>query len=133
MPSVRQARRRAHLRGDHRLCGPKCLAGRVQDAVDAAERPGTVSAAVAAFAETVSFPPSDPRSVTLACATALAELVDAGVAPVLASGQVSTMVAALGRFPGDGPSPLDTARARVAAKQVELAVAFSDKRKGDAS
>ena len=76
--AVRARRRRAHLRGDHHDCGPKCTARRVEvaAAVTGAE---TVTEAVDAFAAAVgAWPDDDPRRVELALARAYAVRIDAG-------------------------------------------------------
>jgi hypothetical protein len=73
---VRARRRRAHLRGDHRECGPKCTARRAAAAaaVPACE---TVTAAVDEFAASVAgWPESDPRRVELALCRLWARMLD---------------------------------------------------------
>jgi hypothetical protein len=122
----RQKRRRAHARGDHRLCGPKCTAQQVRVAVSTVQKASTVSDAVEKFAATVAFDDGDPRSVGLACAFVLARFVDDGVAPVMAAGQVSSIITGLAGHPGEGPNQLDVIRARTYAKHVQLATNFAD-------
>jgi hypothetical protein len=119
---TRTRRRRAHLRGDHRGCGPKCEARRVARAA-AVPAAGTVTEAVEAFADAVGgWAADDPRRTELALARALAGRLDAGDGDWrMAEGLVSLM-RTLAVDPEEPPDVIDEIRAKGAAVRIaELA------------
>lgn len=119
--AMRSRRYRAHRRGDHSLCGPKCRAAVVSRAV-AGELPalGGVTEAVVEFADGLlpHWPSSDPRRISLSAAYRLAVMVDAGDAPVAAVRSLQDIVAWLALQPNEAANPVDELRARRHARVV---------------
>jgi hypothetical protein len=116
---TRARRRRAHLRGDHRECGPKCQARRAAAAA-AVPRTETVTAAVEAFAAAVAgWPDDDPRRVSLALARLLAQRLDAGEADWRASEHLVGLMRTLAAYVEDPADVIDELRAKGAAREIE--------------
>jgi hypothetical protein len=116
---VRARRRRAHLRGDHRDCGPKCTARRAAAAA-AVPRSSTVTEAVEAFAAAVAgWPDDDPRRIELALARMLAARLDAGDAEWRAGEYLVGLMRTLSVDPEEPADVVDEIRARGAAREIE--------------
>lgn len=116
----RQRRRRAHLRGDHRACGARCTARRV-DRAAASSGAETVVGAVDAFAATVApWPPEDPRRVTLAVCRRMAEALDAGATDVRISDYVVSAIGGLADLAAGPADVVDELNAQGAARLVGI-------------
>jgi hypothetical protein len=116
---VRARRRRAHLAGDHRVCGPRCTARRAAVAA-AVPQCETVSEAVAAFSAAVAgWPDEDPRRTELALARLIAGRLDSGEAEWRAGEHLVMMMRSLAIEPEREADVIDEIRARGAARQIE--------------
>jgi hypothetical protein len=115
---TRARRRRAHLRGDHRECGPKCVAKRTARAasVPACD---TVTGAVEAFAAAVAgWPDTDPRRTELALCRMLAQRLDAGDADWRAGEYLTGMMRMLAVDVEHAADAIDEIRAEGAAAEI---------------
>jgi hypothetical protein len=116
---TRARRHRAHRRGDHRECGPRCVQRRAAAAA-AVPRQENVAAAVAAFAAAVTgWPDDDPRRVSLALAQLLARRLDAGEADWRAGESLIGVMRTLAVDVEDPADVIDEIRARGAAREIE--------------
>ena len=119
--AVRARRRRAHLRGDHRECGPGCAALRTAAAAAVPRDCESVTEAVTAFADAVGgWPADDPRRTELALARVLAQRLDAGFGDWRQAEGLVQLMRTLAADPDRQPDFVDELRARGAARRVEV-------------
>jgi hypothetical protein len=130
--ALRQRRRRAHQRGDHRLCVgcDETVARVLAEPVDPVGT-GSVADAVATFLAQRSYPEGDCRGVMAAMATRLAVEVDRSPGPGLAR-ELAGVINHLGDSPEAEPDGLDEIRTRFHARRLAQLIGDLDPGTGGA-